>query len=180
MTDNPNKKQIYDRESYAFWKSQSRCVACHKQDAFTLAGRVRCAECTVKSREAKIAHRERNRDRLLEKSRNWYSRMKAERRCTNCGRPVEGKYSTCAGCRAWQRAVYAERAAKRKVPKSIAADCGICGVCNKRPAAEGKRTCPECYERNMKNLEKANAAIERDKHPWRRMTHAEAERRAAG
>ena len=175
-----DQKQKYDRESYSYWKSQHRCVSCHKQDAFTMGGRVRCAECTTKARESKISYRERNRDRLLAESQDWYFRMKADQRCVRCGRTVEGKYTTCAGCRARLRAADAERRfTGGKIPKSIAVDCGVCGICNKRPVTEGRRTCPECYEQNMKNLERANAAKDNANHPWRRMAHAEAERRCA-
>lgn len=181
MQDDKAKKSEYDRESYAFWKSLNRCVTCHEQDAYTLAGRVRCAECTAKYSELRKSYRERNKERVYAKQRDWYSLMKAEKRCVRCGKPVEGKHVICAGCRAKRRASYAERSsAGGKIAKRQASDLGICGVCNKRPATAGRRTCPECYENSMRNLEKANNAYDNSMHPWRRMAHAEAERRAAG
>lgn len=177
------QKQAYDRQSYAFWKARGLCADCHGRDAYTLAGRSRCAACTEKIRTLKQRYRNENRERLARSNHDWYYRMKAEGRCVKCGREVEepSHYTTCAMCRAKQRAEDAERRlASGKIPKAIAADCGVCGICNRRPAMEGRKTCPECYAQNMRNLDKANAAKEGADHPWRRMAHAEAVRRAAG
>jgi len=175
-------KAEYDRQSYAFWKAEARCADCHGQDAYTLAGRSRCAVCTEKIRALKHRYRDENQERLARSNHDWYYRMKAEGRCVKCGREVEdpAHYTTCARCRARIRASDAERRlASGKVPKAIAADCGVCGICNRRPAVEGRKTCPECYAQNMRNLAKANAAKDGMDHPWRRMAHAGAVRRAA-
>ena len=183
MAWDKDAKREYDRKSYAFWKAHGLCTACHGQDAYTLAGRSRCAECAEKNRIQKAAYRERNFDRLSDTNDDWYYRMKAEGRCVKCGREVEdpANYTTCAMCRAKQRAEDAERRlASGKIPKAIASDCGVCGICNRRPAMEGRKTCPECYAQNTRNLAKANAAKEGADHPWRRMAHAEVVRRAAG
>lgn len=183
MAVDPKAKSEYDHQSYVFWRSQQRCIRCHKQDAFTLSGRSRCAECVEVNRQQKSSYREKHQSRLQDERKSWYYRMKAEGRCVKCGREVEdpANYTTCARCRARVRASDAERRlASGKIPKAIAADCGICGICNRRPAMEGRKTCPECYAQNMRNLAKANAAKEGADHPWRRMAHAEVVRRAAG
>ncbi len=179
MPQDPKAKSEYDRESYAFWKSQHRCKSCHGQDAYTLAGRTLCAECAEKNKVQKAAYRERNRDRLSDTNTDWYYRMKAEHRCVKCASPVEDpkRYVTCAACRAKQRRKHAEKriAEGANYPRG---DNGLCWLCNKRPALVDHGQCAECRELSLRNLEKAHAAKHHADHLWRRIAHAEAQRRA--
>jgi len=175
----PKAKSEYDRESYIFWKSLQRCVRCHKQDAYTLAGRARCAECVEINRAEKAAFREKNHERLLGGNKDWYYRMKAEHRCVLCARPLDDdRHTTCAGCRAKRRRKHAEKRGGQgaNYPRG---DNGICWLCNKRPAVRDGGQCEICAAISKKNLEKANAVRDKENHPWRKLDHAAVvERRA--
>lgn len=179
MTMNEQKK-TYDRESYVFWKAQRRCVRCHMQDAYTLAGRSRCAECAALNRREKARYREKNREKLRGKNAAWYDAKKSAACCVRCGKPLaDDGHTVCAMCRGKVRAYDTER--RIQAGRYGKNDPAVCGVCNRRPPMAGKLVCPACYAQNLRNLEKANAAKDNIRHPWRRMAHAEAaEKRAAG
>ncbi len=165
-------KATYDRESYLFFKSQHMCKSCHKTDAFTLAGRTLCAECTEKNRAMKDRYRAEHRAELNKKNATWYATAKEEGRCVSCGRILLCTgFVTCDLCRAKRRIRDAER--RRGLGIFQKGDDTFCAICARRPPMEGKRVCPSCYESNMRNLEKANAARNTRNHPWRKITHAE-------
>lgn len=42
------KRNKYARDTYALLKRLHLCIQCKAQDAYTLAGRARCYECTEK------------------------------------------------------------------------------------------------------------------------------------
>lgn len=96
MAWDKNAKREYDRESYAFFKSRHMCVACHGQDAYTLAGRTLCAECAEKNRIRKASYREKNRSRLAAENADWYRRMKAEHRCVICAEAIRAMTAAIA------------------------------------------------------------------------------------
>lgn len=158
MSSDKETKAAYDRRNYQFFRAAGLCVRCHEQDAFTMAGRARCAECMEISRAQKARHMAKNPGENTARARDWYDRVKNEGRCVKCGRPVEDPayYVTCQRCRAKQRKRDAER--RIQAGRYAKEDTLVCGVCNRRPPMEGKRTCRECYEQNLRNLEKANAA----------------------
>lgn len=146
----------YMRERRAMNRGLGLCVECGCEDAYTMVGRSRCAECAEK-------HNGYGRERRKE-----YERMKAlreERRekrlCTECGRSLPAKaypYVMCEVCRARSR-LRLER--KRRelgiAPKTIWAENGLCVRCGGRLAAsvtkwggEAVRLCERCYADTVK------------------------------
>ena len=96
-----DEKQI-QRNYRAMLKRNHFCRECLKQDAYTLAGRVYCFECTEKrkqQRHAKVTIETKQKDAELHRA------IRAKRRdehvCVRCGKPLEpnDSHTACAICR---------------------------------------------------------------------------------
>ena len=156
-----------DREYRDLLKRSHLCGYCKRQDAFTLAGRVLCAECAEKDRERQRRRRARdggqgNRDRVRAAREAW----RAEGMCSYCGKrkPEEGR-ALCGVCAARQR----QRAHARKLAAGInwpRGENGFCWTCNKRRAMEGRRVCEVCFGIAVQNGEKGREKP-RDGHGWK-------------
>lgn len=147
MTDKEYRQRLHDSHL---------CRYCKKQDAYTLAGRVLCAECTEKDRERQRERRakdggKKNRDRVKANRDKW----REDGLCTYCGKrePQNGR-RVCAIC--------VNRQKKRNLERDIAkgmnwprGENGYCWTCNKRKAIDGKRLCQECYDIATSNALKA-------------------------
>lgn len=139
-------------------KKHHLCRECKQQDAYTLAGRSLCAECAEKERERASAYRaipeNRKKMHAAAKAKKAMRRMNAK--CSTCGRPLEnGKYKTCAYCRAKQRKFNVRRLRRAGVQSRTE---GICWQCNKEPVMDGHKLCASCYAKKvpiaLENLEK--------------------------
>ena len=90
----PDRRREYQREytraGRQLMKKLQRCIQCGEQDAFTLAGRARCAECAEKAR---IYNRERaakHQEEINARNRRYAEDRKAAGLCVKCGRPSDG------------------------------------------------------------------------------------------
>ena len=159
--DRKERKRRRDREEklldYRWCREHHICTACKKKDAYTIAGRTYCAECTEK-RNA----RRRITESGQKKSRSDYDRARKERLasngvCIQCGkRKTEDGKKICAFCGSIRNRKARQR--RRDLNPDInwpRGDNGICYVCNRRPATNGMRTCTECREKMIANLNKS-------------------------
>lgn len=85
----------YMRERHKWLKDHHFCTECKKQDAYTLAGRYRCYECTQKHNEYKTSNHkqidyaaDRTQNRSTDKIRR--SERPANGLCYLCGKPLSG------------------------------------------------------------------------------------------
>ena len=145
----------YMKETRQWLKEHHFCTECKRQDAFTLAGRRYCADCSEK---------EKARERTPEARQRYCDTAKKRRQeradqglCANCGRelPKNSKFKSCAVC----RAVFRKRGHKRSAAarghdqpmRVIWANQGLCMVCGApRMQGEGKwgsplKVCERCY-----------------------------------
>ena len=156
-------KYIEDRQAYhraymaqrrAWLREHHFCTECKTQDAYTLAGRARCANCCARSQGYRPSDAEREQAKARAKA------LRTARRdaglCTNCGRGLfpDGHVS-CPTCRArWRRKSERKRREQGIVPRSEWTELGLCWSCGKA-AAEGEtkwggtklKMCPDCYAR---------------------------------
>ena len=149
------------RQGREIMKQRGRCILCRKEDAFTMNGRALCAECAEKNQrrlstpEMKAYVHKYNTER--------HARLTEAHICTWCGiqMPEDYEYTRCPKCRTKQ--LILERA--RRTPKWN--DPDLCSRCHKEPPIEGKKLCKACYEKALRAIERANAAVDRTNHPWR-------------
>lgn len=162
-----NKEKM---DTYAWMKQHHYCRECKKVDAYTLAGRHLCAECS-----AKKAERDREKMRGNEKRRAYERRRKERMKragvCPNCGRTLPAKgypYVTCERCRAKDR----ERRRRRReasgaVSRAMYKELGLCVTCG-RPRIKDKLgcdgqeilLCERCYANALKWAEAGSKAFE--------------------
>ncbi len=144
------------------------CVKCKKQDAYTLNGRAYCAECIKKKNAQERERYAHNKTKEHEKSRKVKERLKSERKCVNCHKPLQiwESHVQCSKCLAKRRRESSERRIKNRIfPKQILRENGICNLCCKNPVVDGKKVCAECLEILVKNLKNANR--DNVSHIWR-------------
>ena len=141
-------------------KEAHLCRDCKKQDAYTLGGRTRCAECAARHAAYNRKSRERNPEKVREQNRAKYQRMKQAHKCTNCGRPVNGR-TICKVCSTRHNNAERQRAIERGMnwPRG---EHGYCWLCNKAKAVEGKRLCPECMIKARNSISPEAAKRGRD------------------
>ena len=127
------------------------CTECMKQDARTLAGRTRCYECAEKARERAKKPEYQKAD--LERQKRRYHERKARGLCPQCGKrkPAPG-FASCEICMAKDRRS-SEKCRRKRGQRDVRLEMslGNCYICFK-PAAPGKKLCPDCIERVKKNL----------------------------
>lgn len=155
---------------YDWYKSHHVCVSCRKETA--AKGRTMCLVCLSDGAEKARAYREREPDKSREASDRAHKRLYEERKaaglCVSCGKrpPKEGRVR-CGLCLArHRRNAETVRRKRGQWSRQELTEPGVCYMC-KAPSLPGKKVCAECREKNMKKLEKANAAINWDKHPWK-------------
>ena len=158
---NRAKHAEYMRENRIFWKGLNRCIMCHKQDAYTLAGRARCAECAAKAREYNNARSAEHREESRACDRDRYAARKAAGLCVKCGKPAGG-HSHCETCRAKDAARH--RAKRGGDMRGVG---GMCKICGHRPAMDGGKLCGSCYDMACANIAKGRKVQDRSQHPWR-------------
>lgn len=159
MTEEQEKRRKeylrnYKKDNYEFWKSRNMCGRCGNKDAYTMRGRVLCAECVEK-----YAQRRRDNSEHYKKNRrDRYERLKSEHKCVCCGvqLPNDRKATLCEKCYQKQ---YSKTKIKRKLNRKSSRNLGdICNRCNKNKKMDGKKLCVSCYKKTMKALAKAEEA----------------------
>lgn len=176
MDDREYSERTWDdmslsQQRYYTLKRNHLCTRCKKKDAYTIAGRSLCYECTQKRIAEVREYYWKDATAAREKKRQRYRELSALRReqhqCTRCGKQLseDYSYSYCAMCRA-KNAKFSREARRKKgvLPRDTTVRCYYC---NKRPPVAGKFVCEECYEKrkilsinNLKNVNLKN-------HPWR-------------
>ena len=154
------------QENYWFWRNRQRCCQCHREDAYTLAGHVYCADCTKSRVAAKRAKYAANSEHYKQQNRAYAeSRMEAGL-CRFCREPAEPGKTMCKyhllQARNRQRHSYAAahpEGYKRDQPE-------ICLRCTS-PAMEGRRYCPEHYKKQVEICQRIRQLATTD-HPWRK------------
>lgn len=148
------KKDESRRKSREKNIKEGRCRDCGKEDAFTIIGRTRCADCVEKERLAKKRDRQ---DEIKREFMRLQQKTVREKRiergeCPRCGRKYSGPHKTCDYCRA------NGRNRKRDMNREKAATRGwsLCYQCNKKEPLEGYKLCSECYEKKVKICEMMN------------------------
>lgn len=142
---------------YEYYKHQHRCVACMRTDAFTLAGKVLCAECSEKNNERMRQTYSRDPSVKLERQKERFERLKAAGICVQCGkRPVPDApiHSRCEYCRA--------KNARRRVPQKkadTATQCGLCCRCFRKLEDTDSKLCRSCLEQLAAAREKGLKTI---------------------
>lgn len=154
------------KERQSYWQSRHRCGKCGKEDAYTMAGRKRCAECCERERAWRAANKEKVRE--IRKRHN--EKYKQEGRCMSCGAALDGSaVDYCGKC--WSH-ILRHRLNRKDARRGESTknyprgENGICYTCNKRPAREGSKLCEECYQKSLAALRKAHAVQDLRDHPW--------------
>lgn len=137
---------------YAVRKKAGLCVTCGKEDAYTIAGRSRCADCAEHYRLL----RKRWREAHLERDRATNARAKRKKIeagcCTLCGKKLieadkETGYLNCPACR--RKEAGRKREQRRKagaVPRQEFYRQDHCPYCGGE-LAPGKKMCQACIDR---------------------------------
>lgn len=90
--------------------ANQRCVRCCKQDAYTLAGKQRCFDCTEKEKKNQRKYNEAHREEIKLKMKERSAKLKAEGICVFCGkRKARTKRTLCAHCAAKQKLRYYQK-----------------------------------------------------------------------
>lgn len=149
------KQRIYHRQYYAFMKSLGMC-RCGKPVAIGFA---MCPDCIEKDRQRQERMRSENREGYNAYMRDYNKTLRARRiansLCTRCGKPKgNSPYLECVECRNKRMK---QRKKDGEIPRSEWTSYGLCYHCGK-PAMEPYKVCKECYDRDMRHLDKANAS----------------------
>lgn len=159
----------YCRELRNYCKKHHICCNCYSKDVFTENGRALCADCAEKQAEYKRTHTDKQ-------HRNELRRILRQKHienheCAECGKPL-GKdytYKLCTHCRTIRRQSW-----RKMHPDAFTrGEYGICWLCNKKPALEGKRTCEQCYTKLRDMCIERNKQMDNSKHIFRRLANAE-------
>lgn len=142
-------------------KAMKRCVDCGKQDAYTLSGRCRCAECTEKNRQSALKWHHEHPEEAKARIKNFYEKRKANRICVMCGNPLppERKAFACKRC----SAKYTEYKRQEMLRKNkttprylfIEQHPDLCTRCRKAPRYKNYKLCKACYNHNVSASHKA-------------------------
>lgn len=163
----------YYHELYEWRKAHHICTYCGHENA--VKGKTRCVICAEKLSERsseRYAAKKYHTEESFNAARRWkklHDLRIAFGVCTRCGkRNSTPGFHTCSLCRARDRSRNAAYRLKMGIyPRDSYSD--LCIMCNKRPPIDGKKLCGECYEKTLKNLVKANTAVDKKKHIWRTM-----------
>lgn len=135
-------------------RALGKCTMCGTVDAYTMAGRARCAECAAKEAESK--RKTRNRSSEAAKHYNavhlqYTRKLRAEGKCPSCGVKLPGgdyQYKLCPKCRGKMRRSEARRRAEkglRTLEEAMSGD--TCFFCKSSDVVPGKHLCKDCLER---------------------------------
>ena len=150
-------KTTYAQDVRELCKRNKLCVRCREKDAYTMAGRFYCYECSEKNKEILRAYYAKNKQKYYEYNKNRAEKLAENKLCPRCGKPNKSKFKTCEMCRAQKRAAYHQK-------KEIKIE--ICLWCDNKPV-EGKYFCAECLEKKRAIFKKAMSCRDNKNHPWR-------------
>ena len=163
-----------DRKKYAkrlYWGrvEAHECTQCGKQDARTLEGRTRCAECAEKHNESTRKRREENgREKDVNRYR-WRRKEYIENRCCHkCGTQdyltMRGK-ALCISCsrkdkaRQEKRKQDGSRSVYEKQMRLNRKEIGVCSKCGKSEPEPGRKYCTNCLVRERMYKRKYKAIL---------------------
>ena len=147
------------------WRHEHHlCVRCKGQDAFTLAGRYLCADCTEKKRTYRSEYYAKNRKALITDAIQRKQERNREGLCSKCGAPLDRDGRWCANC------CKSERVRKQKKRGPQRGTDGRCFFCN-RPAIDGKRVCEVCLPRCQELAERNRPKHQSEDHIWNKSNH---------
>lgn len=135
---------------YEYQKMQHRCTACAQKDAYTMAGRALCADCSARNNERMRVSYKKDPSKKREAQRERCDRLRADGICIQCGsRPVEDTlHSRCRICRSLNFRRWRKKS--RKNSRDTANQCGLCYKCFK-PLEDGEeKMCRECRDKVLK------------------------------
>ena len=139
------------KEEYDFFKSIGICVRCHKNSAEP--NKVMCLECA--GRDADRYRVKGRSETTLQKDavrkKKHYEKCKLQGICPKCGRTTD-RHVFCKICRSKIRN-HKERN-RTDIGRSEWISYGICYLCGKAPAMDGKKVCSKCYETRLKAINK--------------------------
>lgn len=152
----------YKAAVYYERKKSGVCTMCGKEDAFTMIGRSRCAECA--ERQNQNHRKNRNREWFLSR----YSERKAKGLCVDCGKPAMEGHVRCA-----YHYDRVSRSTKKWLKHKLESDGvnsprggnGFCYRCNKQKALPGMKVCQSCYY-GLEELRARKKAGHDRNHPW--------------
>lgn len=139
-------------DTYFMRKKHHRCTACGERDAYTMNGRALCAECCEKVNEySKKRNAEpSNKETARIKRKQIYENRKSKGVCTRCGkRNAEARKTKCSYCLNKDKLSHR---VPNALSRDIAKDIGVCYLCLKKPAMEGRCFCQDCYEKAVKSI----------------------------
>lgn len=141
------------------------CRDCKKQDAYTLAGHTYCFECSEKQRLAKQKARAdpAKKEKMLLQKREQIDRYRSENKCLRCGKKLHNEKRLCEICYEIQRREL--RKSRGSIPRLYGI---ICWQCNKQPCMDGRKLCPDCYEKAVKVVCENRKKVDMKNHPWRK------------
>lgn len=163
ILEEKQRKAEQKKARYQYLKARGRCTVCGEMDAYTLAGRVRCARCFEKDMQyhKEYASIEENRNKSKAYLKRLYEERKANGICTYCSkRKAEAGKTKCPQC------LEKDRRRHRNpdvLSKDVARDIGLCTTCLKHPAMEGKHLCETCYQKACASLEEGRKRIKNRK-----------------
>lgn len=158
----------YKHRLYWARKNSGLCVQCGKEDAYTMNGRARCAECSRKKTERakkKYLENPEFKEEKLNYGREHRRKNKAAGLCISCGRPAEQGHVYCGRCLVRQRIYYHENYVFSAPPPD-----SVCRHCRKAPVVEGYKLCVDCLD-HMRVIGARGSAVvlenrKRFVHPW--------------
>lgn len=148
-------------------KENHFCANCKQQDAYTLNGRRRCAECAEKQRESKkrTSENPERRKELNERALRLRDQRKEKGLCLRCEKKAEnGVYCNLHRLENNRRAEKFRRE-KGVTPRLYGV---ICWQCNENPVMDGGTLCEKCRERSQEAIAYARTFVDQDNAPWRK------------
>ena len=155
------QRQKWAKQRIDALKAMKRCVCCGKQDAYTLVGRWRCAECSEKNAQYAFKWQREHPEETKTRQKNYYEKRKANRICVLCGNPLppERKAVSCKRC----SVKYAEYKRQERLRKNetsplysfVEQHPDMCTRCRKAPRYKNFKLCEACYNHNVSASHKA-------------------------
>lgn len=134
------------------YKELGICTTCGKEKAEP--NKASCWECLERYRKYQAKKRENgnyNKETANRLHREMYAKRKELGLCTKCGRKKQSAQVLCTECRIKNN----RRRRKDTLERSDRVGIRMCYFCGDN-IIPGKRTCPKCYKRTLKSVQKMN------------------------
>lgn len=152
------------RERRKYLKSVNRCTVCGGQDAFTLNGKSRCAECVQKATSYAYKHRHESTDaqEIARKASEKYRNSHREQGlCTECSRMAMAGRTLC-GIHRRNTLIRIRR--YKGIPKYILGTCRHCGA----ECKDGYKYCEKCLPAKQAQAANLRKFISPENQWWRK------------